>query len=57
MSQFTNPLIVSPMNDGKFWVIREAFQYDLDFEGSGNSIIVPLGFVTDFTSVPLGFPF
>ncbi|MGH1540052.1 MAG: DUF1353 domain-containing protein [Arenicella sp.] len=57
MSQFTNPLVVSPMNDGKFWVIREAFQYDLGSEGSGNSIVVPVGFVTDFTSVPVGFRF
>ena len=52
MSKFTRPLIVSPLPDGKRWVLREEFSYDIGSKGSGNSIVVPFGFVTDFASVP-----
>ena len=52
MSSFTETLIVSPMSDGKTWVLRRAFKYDIGEEGSGDSVKVVPGFMTDFASIP-----
>ncbi|MBI4777582.1 DUF1353 domain-containing protein [Candidatus Desantisbacteria bacterium] len=52
MSRFTAILLVSPLADGKTWVIRSEFGYDIGVERSRNQIDVPIGFKTDFASVP-----
>ena len=52
MSKFTEVLLVSPLADGRTWVTRKEFGYDIGAEGSGNTIDVPNGFMTDFASVP-----
>ena len=52
MSRFTRPLVVSPLADARSWVLRESFGYDVDREGSGDTVDVPVGFVTDFASIP-----
>lgn len=52
MSSFTKNLILSPLKNGKNWTVRKEFFYDIGFEGSGNRITVPVGFVTDLTSIP-----
>lgn len=52
MSQFTEILVVSPLADGRTWYLRKAFSYDVGREGSGETISVPAGFLTDFASVP-----
>ena len=52
MSKFTDILTVSPLADGKTWVTRKEFGYDIGKEGSKNSVDVPVGFMTDFASVP-----
>ena len=52
MSAFTENLIVSPLPNGKTWVLRKDFSYDVGEEGSGETIRVPAGFITDFASVP-----
>ncbi len=52
MSSFTNVLIVSPLADGKSWVIMRDFGYDVGAEGSNDTVNVEPGFVTDFASVP-----
>ena len=52
MSQFTEALVVTPLADGKSWVIFKNFFYDVGAEDSGDRIKVDLGFVTDFASVP-----
>jgi len=52
MSKFTEVLVVSPLADGKTWVTRKEFGYDIGEEGSGDSIDVPIGFMTDFASIP-----
>jgi len=44
--------MVSPLADGRTWVIRSEFGYDVGAEGSGDRIDVPIGFKTDFASVP-----
>ena len=55
MSRFTEILTVSPLGDGRTWFLREEFGYDIGSEGSGHSIDVPAGFLTDFASVPRPF--
>lgn len=52
MSRFTKILLVSPLADGRTWVLRDEFGYDVGAEGSGDTIDVPVGFLTDFASIP-----
>ena len=52
MSRFTNILVVSPYPDGKTWYLRSDFGFDRGQEGSGDTIRVPIGFSTDFASIP-----
>lgn len=53
MSQFTAPLLVTPLTDGRSWVIvTDDFSYDVGREGSGDTVAVPRGMVTDFASIP-----
>jgi hypothetical protein len=52
MSRFTEVLLVSPLADGRTWVTRKDFGYDVGAEGSGKTINVTIGFMTDFASVP-----
>jgi len=52
MSRFTEPLVVTPLPDGKTWVILSDFGYEIGEEGSGNTINVPIGTYTDFASIP-----
>ena len=59
MSRFTDTLTVSPLPDGRNWVLRSdpddptrVFGYDVGKEGSGDEVVVPLHFTTDFASVP-----
>jgi len=52
MSQFTKALVVSPLADGRTWVLLDSFSYDVGAVGSGDTITVPAKFMTDFASVP-----
>jgi len=52
MSRFTETLMVSPMNDGRTWITRAVFGYDVEKQGSRDKIDVPIDFMTDFASVP-----
>jgi len=52
MSQFTKALVVTPLADGRTWVLMEPFSYDVGHEGSGDTVHVPVKFMTDFASVP-----
>ena len=55
MSGFTDALVVSPLADGKTWVIVRDFGYDVGAEDSGDHIGVAIGFKTDFATVPRPF--
>jgi hypothetical protein len=55
VSQFTDVLVVSPLADGKTWVIVRHFGYDVGAENSGDRIGVAIGFKTDFATVPRPF--
>jgi hypothetical protein len=52
MSRFTKSLVVSPLPDSRTWVLHEEFGYDVGEEGSGDTVDVAVGFLTDFASVP-----
>ena len=52
MSQFTDALVVSPLADGKTWVLIQPFGYEVGAEGSGDAVDVSIGFMTDFASIP-----
>ena len=52
MSRFTEVLLVSPLSDGRTWVTMKDFGYDVGKEGSGDTVNVDIGFMTDFASVP-----
>jgi len=52
MSRFTDALVVSPLADGKTWVILRDFGYDVGAENSGDHIDVAIGFQTDFATIP-----
>lgn len=52
MSRFTESLIVTPLPDGKTWIILCDFGYEIGVEGSGDIINVPIGTYTDFASIP-----
>ncbi len=53
MSQFTKPLrIEQDADDPKFWTTLDAFEYHVGHLGSGEVIMVPAGFKTDFQSIP-----
>ena len=55
MSRFTDILTVSPLADGHTWVTRKEFGYDVGSKESNDKIDVPIGFMTDFASVPQPF--
>ena len=55
MSVFTEALVVSPLSDGRTWVILRPFSYDVGKEDSDDTVKVSTGFMTDFASIPRVF--
>lgn len=56
MSSFTTPLVVEPLDDGRRWRVRESFSYYTDVADAPEwLIVVPVGFDTDFASIPRVF--
>ena len=51
MSSFTTPLEVEFM-DGHSWKLHSAFTYHLGEPNAPDFIEVPVGFITDFASIP-----
>jgi len=51
MSGFTDILLLSPLADGKPWVIQHPFGSYPGVEGSSDRIEVPVGLRTDFATV------
>ena len=52
MSQFTNALVVTPLADGKTWVLVGELGYDVGEVGSYDHVTVEVGFQTDFATIP-----
>lgn len=51
MSSFTDPLVITPDQAGCYRTERP-FSFDIGLKGSGLTVTVPKGFVTDLASVP-----
>lgn len=51
-SSFVTELNVSPI-DGSRWRVKTQFTYERWCKGSRDRITVPIGFITDFASIPL----
>ena len=51
MSSFTSPLVVKHLN-GKNWEVVRAFTYHIGDRYATEKITVPVGFLTDFASIP-----
>ncbi len=52
MSSFTSPLVVTPLEDGRNWKLVLPFRYHVGTRYSKDVIAVPVGFRTDFASIP-----
>ena len=52
-SNFTTPLVAEPNDAMDLWILREAFCFWTGTgEGDGDKVTVPVGFVTDFATIP-----
>jgi len=52
MSRFTESLVVTPLTDGKTWIILSDFGFAVGAEDSDDIVNVPIGTYTDFASIP-----
>lgn len=52
MSRFTGTLIIEELVPGILWKIKDPIIFEIGFKGSGKIIEVPVGFITDGTSIP-----
>jgi len=52
MSSFTKPLVVEVLKSGRDFKLRELFYYSVRDLDSGIVVEVPVGYVTDFASIP-----
>jgi hypothetical protein len=52
VSSFETPLVVTPLDDGIRWEVLQPFQYKIGSIDSSEVIEVPIGFITDFASIP-----
>jgi len=53
MAEFTKKLVISPLDNGYDWEVKQPFQYITDIGLPwGHEINVPVGFITDGASVP-----
>lgn len=52
MSRFTETLVVTPLPDGRTWIVLSNFGYAVGSEDSSDVIDVPIGTYTDFASIP-----
>jgi hypothetical protein len=52
MDRFSSLLLVSPLADGKTWVLMKEFDFSVSFSDGVQTIAVQAGFQTDFASIP-----
>ncbi len=52
MSRFNAPIVITPLSDGKTWKLLSDLRYEVGGPDSDNVIKVPIGFYTDFASIP-----
>ncbi|RUM35284.1 MAG: hypothetical protein DSY50_05160 [Desulfobulbus sp.] len=54
MSEFTTALIVSPLADGKSWVLLQDLKYHIGSIDNRDCVVAAHGFVTDFAIYQYG---
>lgn len=52
MSSFTTEPWFEPMPNSKFWIVRRGFTYHIGSKYGKTKVVIPIGFKTDFASVP-----
>jgi len=52
MSRFTGKLIIEEIKPGILWKLKEPIVFEIEQLGSGKIVEVPVGFITDGTSIP-----
>ena len=52
MDRFNEPIVITPLSDGKTWKLLSDLRYEVGGPNSDDVIIVPVGFYTDFASIP-----
>lgn len=50
MSRYTDHLALEPY--GKMWVNRTPFSFDVGYKGSGATVIIPKGVLSDLATIP-----
>jgi hypothetical protein len=55
MNRFLSLLLVSPLADGKTWVVMKEFDFSGAIEDELQTVAVATGFQTDFASIPRVF--
>ena len=51
MSNFTEPLVLSPLPNGK-WQTEKELSYEIGYKDSNLKIVIPIGFQTDLGTIP-----
>lgn len=51
---FNAPLLITPAGGGKYATCK-SFSFDVGFKGSGLTVTVPQGYLTDLASIPRPF--
>ncbi len=54
MSSFTTELVIRHI-DGKKWEVMQPFRYRIGYRASDLMVTVPVGYITDFASIPRVF--
>ena len=52
MERFKETMVISPLSDGKTWKMLSELRYEVGRPDSGDVVEVPIGFYTDFASIP-----
>lgn len=52
MDRFNEPIVITPLSDGKTWKLLSDLRYEVGGPDSDDVIKVPVGFYTDFASIP-----
>lgn len=55
MNGFKSKLVVTPLDNGRDWELVKTFTYHVGSKKSPLLITVPIGFITDYASVPRFF--
>ena len=55
MDRFNERIVITPLSDGKTWKLLSDLRYEVGGPDSDDVVEVPVGFYTDFASIPHKF--